>query len=72
MKAKPISDQLRKAILKSDMSRYRICQEVDMDEGHMSRFMKGKAGVSVNLVERIAASLRLHLNLEPTPSRKRR
>ena len=69
MKAKPISDQLRTAIDKSDLSRYRICQEVDMDEGHMSRFMKKKAGVSVSLLEQIAETLRLRLNLE---SRKRR
>ena len=36
---KPMSQQLREVIDASGMSRYRICKEIGLDEGTMSRFM---------------------------------
>jgi transcriptional regulator with XRE-family HTH domain len=54
-----LSDQIRQAVDRSGMSRYRICKIIGLDEGMMSRFMSRKMGLSVRTLDNLAAVLRL-------------
>jgi predicted XRE-type DNA-binding protein len=56
-----LSDQIRKAVDQSDMTRYRICMETDIDQPSMSRFMAGKVGMSLERLDRLADLLDLRL-----------
>lgn len=69
-----VSDQLRSAIDDSDrhgMSRYRICMNVGLDESTMSRFMRGKGGLSIHTIDAIALLLDLEL-VQNEPGRGKR
>ena len=56
-----LSDQLRQAITNSDLTRYRICVECDIDQGTMSKFMVGQVGMSLETLDRLVAFLGLEL-----------
>jgi len=56
-----LAGQLREAIRASGFTRYRICKECDVDQGAMSRFMSGSAGVNLETAGRIAEFLGLEL-----------
>lgn len=56
-----LTDQVRKAIDTSGMSRYRICKSVGMDQAAMSRFMAGKGGFSLQTLDQLAALLQLEI-----------
>lgn len=60
-KQKPLTDQLRQAIDASGMSRYRVCKLSGMSEATMSRFMSGKGGLSMEMLDRLGAVLDLRL-----------
>ena len=60
-----ISEQLRQAILNSDVSRYRISRECGIGEAQLSRFANGKGSLSLPVVDRICK----YLGLELTDSR---
>ncbi len=60
-KNKTISDKLRQAIDASDLSRYRICKEIDLPESTMSHFMAGDCGLSLATVDRLADLLGLDI-----------
>jgi len=55
------SDQIRRAVNASDLSRYRICKEAGIDQGAFSRFMAGKVGMSLPTLDALAAILDLHI-----------
>ncbi len=55
------SDQLRKAIDESGMSRYAICQACGIDKGTMSRFMSRQVGLSLQTLDRLADFLDLRI-----------
>ncbi len=55
------SDEVRQAVDASDMSRYRICQEIDLNQSTMSRFMAGRSGLSLDTLDRLAVVLDLHV-----------
>jgi plasmid maintenance system antidote protein VapI len=57
----PLSDQLRQAILASDKSRYEICKTLGILQSTMSRFVQGTGGLSMEVIDRIADLLNLHL-----------
>jgi transcriptional regulator with XRE-family HTH domain len=61
----PLSDQIRAAVERSDLSRYRICQETGIDKGSMSRFMSGDVGLSLDALDRLADLLDLRLTTSP-------
>lgn len=63
-----LSDQIRRAIDDSGMSRYRICQEIGLAESTMSRFMSGQGGLSMETIDALGDLLGLNI----TGSRKRR
>jgi hypothetical protein len=67
MKRKPFSDQIRDAVNASGMSRYRICMEVKLNQPTMSRFMAGKAGLSMRVLDRLADFLALEVVMWPKP-----
>ena len=67
-----LSDQIRKAVDQSGMSRYRICQEAGIDQPSMSRFMAGKGGLSVERLDMLAAVLDLRIVAGKSRQRKGR
>ena len=53
-----LSEQIRKLIDESGHSRYRIALDCEIDKGLMSRFMAGKATISMASLDRLADYLR--------------
>src|SRR4051794_10503962 len=64
MGTKLFSDQIRDADNASGMSRYAICKAIDFNQGAMSRFMSGKGGMSLEMLDRLAELLRLSVTAE--------
>ena len=54
-----LSDQVRRAVNESGISRYRICQLLNMDQAIMSRFMTGKGGLVMRNLDALADLLGL-------------
>lgn len=67
-KVKKLSEQIREAILKADVSRYVIAKETGVDQPALSRFVHGERGLSLDALDRIG----LYLGLSITTSRPRR
>jgi len=67
---KKLSDQLRAAIDASEMTRYRIALEAEIDHATLSRFMNGKGGLSVDSMDRLADTLGLEL-VAKRPAKRR-
>lgn len=61
--AKSFLDQIRAAVNESGMSRYAICKELGIDQAVMSRFMSGGAGMSVDVLGRLADFLKLDVKV---------
>ena len=55
------SDQVRRAINRSGMSKYRICELIELDKSVMSKFMSGKSGLSVETLDRLGEVLKLRV-----------
>jgi hypothetical protein len=68
MGRKCFSDQVRDAVNQSGISRYRICAEIKLSQPAMCRFMAGKGGLSMEVLERLFALLDLNV----VAGRKRR
>ena len=58
---KSISDQIRQAIAKSGMTRYRIAKESDIDESTLAKFFNGHAGLSMEALDRLGRCLGLKI-----------
>ncbi len=56
-----LSDQIRDAVRKSDLSRYEIWKATGIDQGALSRFVAGKAGMSFVSLDRLADLLGLNI-----------
>jgi transcriptional regulator with XRE-family HTH domain len=56
-----LSDQIRRAVDASGLSRYRISKELGIAESTMSRFMSGKGGLSMDSIDALAALLGLNI-----------
>jgi transcriptional regulator with XRE-family HTH domain len=67
-----LSDQIRRAIDQSGMSRNAICKELQIDKGQMSRFMAGTAGLSVANIDAMADLLGLDITTRESRGRKAR
>ena len=65
-----LTDEIRQAVDASGMSRYRICKRLDIAESTLSRFMSGKAGLSLDTLDRLANLLDLHLAAGKRPKKK--
>src|SRR3954454_13996427 len=60
-KRSTLSDQVRRAINDSGMSRYALCKEIELSQSTMSRFMAGKGGLSMDMLNRVGAVLGLEI-----------
>lgn len=65
---KRLSEQLREAIVKADVSRYEISKETGVDQAALSKFVLGRRGISVEAMDAIG----LYLGLSITTSRRPR
>lgn len=63
-----LSEQIRRAIEESGMSRYAICKRLGFSESVMSKFMAGKCGLSMETFDSLAELLDLRI----TTGRRRR
>jgi transcriptional regulator with XRE-family HTH domain len=66
-----LSDELRRAVDASGLSRYRIAKLLDVSESLLSRFMSGKGGLSLDTLDALAALLDLHVAAGRRPNKKR-
>jgi transcriptional regulator with XRE-family HTH domain len=58
-----LSDQVRDAVDASGMSRYALCKAIGLNQGTMSRFMKG-GGLSLDTLDRLAEVLGLEATVK--------
>jgi transcriptional regulator with XRE-family HTH domain len=65
MKKKTLSDQIRYAVDRSGMSRYAICNAIGLNQSTMSRFMNGKAGLSLAVLDKLAEVIGLVVVTKP-------
>ena len=54
-----LSEQVRRAVEESGMTRYAICKAIGMHESVMSRFMNGKGGLQQDSLDALADLLGL-------------
>ena len=59
-----LSDQIRLAIRDADISQYRLAFLAQVDPGHLSRFVNGKAGLGLDTIDRIAEVLGLRIAVD--------
>ena len=66
--AKSFSDVLRQAVRDSELTRYAISVRTGIDQGTLSRFIRGERGMSLDSVDRLMECLELEIR----PRRKRK
>ena len=66
-----LSEQIRRAVDASGLSRYRICKEAGLDQSAFCRFMAGKVGLLQQNLDRLADVLGLDVVMHGA-SRKRK
>ena len=62
-----LSDQIRQAIETCGKTRYQIGQETGIDQATLSRFMSGKGGLSIPVLDRLGEHLGLNITMESGP-----
>jgi plasmid maintenance system antidote protein VapI len=63
---KRLSEEIRDAVNASGMTRYAICKTLGIAEATMSRFMNAKGGLSMEVIDRLAELLGMHIVVMPT------
>ena len=63
-----LSNQVRREIRDSGLTRYRISQETGIDQSTLSKFFNGQCGLSMDVLDRLGE----YLELEITTRRKAR
>mgnify|MGYP001811999713 CR=1 FL=1 len=72
MSKKPkFSDELRRAIKTAPVSRYRIAVDTGVSQAVLSRFLKGRVGLSMETVDLLCDYLGLKLVPEKKPEKGR-
>jgi hypothetical protein len=66
----PILNDIRKAINTSGTSRYRISKDTGLSESHLSQFMDGSKGLSVEALELLADYFELEIVAQPKRRKK--
>jgi transcriptional regulator with XRE-family HTH domain len=62
---KRFSDQIRRAVDSSGMSRYAICKAIGLPQSAMSRFMAGNSGLSLDTLDKLAELLGFSVATRP-------
>ena len=65
-----IADQLRQAIERSGMSRYRVSQLSGISEAVLSRFATGQTDLTLSNTDKLCAALELKVVIESKPAKK--
>jgi transcriptional regulator with XRE-family HTH domain len=60
-RAPALSEQLRHAIESCGKSRYQLSQETGIDQATLSRFMNGKGGLSIPVLDQLGEVLGLKI-----------
>lgn len=68
--SKKLTDQLRKAIDDSGLTRYRIAQETGISEATLSKFYLGQRGLSMQALNALGDALQLTIHLGRKPTSK--
>ena len=66
-----LSDQVRRAVDSSGLSRYAICKSLGLAQATMSRFMSGKGGLSMGHLDALADLLDLNITMGRATKEKR-
>lgn len=67
-----VLDEIRKAIEASGETRYRLWKATGISQSHLSRLMKGEAGLSVENLGRLAEVLELEISIRPAKRKTRK
>ena len=67
-----LSEQVRRAVEESGMTRYAICRTIGMHQSVMSRFMNGKGGLQQDSLDALADLLELDIVARGKRGRKAR
>ncbi len=65
MSDEPFSEQLRRALNESGLTRYRIAKELGVSQATLSKFMSGQRGLSMAVVDRVCGLLGLIITKKP-------
>lgn len=65
-----ISDDLRRAIESSGLTRYRIAKDTGLSQSLLSRFVSGERGLSLEAIDKIGTLLGLRLVVAKTAPKK--
>ncbi len=71
-KKQRFSEQLRRAVRQSDLSRYRISKQTGIAQSVLSRFVNQGAGLSMESVDRLCECLGLSVVVEDKPRKRMR
>ena len=71
-KPKRFTDQLREAIEKSEVTRYRIAADTEIDQASLSRFMSGTTGLTTDNFDKLCEYLGLRLVADKPARRSQR
>jgi len=66
-----IQDEIRTAIEKGKISRYRISKLTEISESHLCQFMDGTKGLSMKAMEKVAECLGFEIEVRLKRRRKR-
>lgn len=66
-----IEDQLRRAIVESPITQYRLAQVSGIDKGILSRFLRGERTITLTTAARLAEVLDLELRPSGQPRKSR-
>ena len=68
------SDEIRKAVEESGVTRYRVWRDTGIDQGFMCKFVHGECGLSMETLDVLADYLDLHVatGKPGVPSKRKR
>jgi transcriptional regulator with XRE-family HTH domain len=62
--SKDFSEQLKRAIRESALSRYALSQATGVDQGTLSKFLAGQRGLSLDSVDKLVDALGMTLTFQ--------
>ena len=65
-----VSDQVRKLIAESPVSRHRLCKLAQVNAGSMAEFIAGRRGLSMETLDAVGLALGFKVTADKTTARK--